>query len=64
MIESHYKLGESTHCTVLSKLNTVDGHKGAQTAYPSKIFYALIFHSHTWLEREQNQKHLILWGET
>lgn len=46
-----------------SKLNTMDGHKGAQTACPSKFLllcYSLIFYSHTWLENEEYQKHLIL----
>lgn len=46
-----------------SKLNTMDGHKGAQTARPSKFLllcYSLIFYSHTWLENEEYQKHLIL----
>lgn len=56
--QNHCKLCESTLCTVLSKLNTADGHKGNQTAYPSKFFYPLIFHFHKWNEREQTQ---IIW---
>lgn len=29
-----------------------------------KFFYALIFHYHKWLKREENQKHLMLWGNS
>lgn len=54
----HCKFCESTLCTVLSKLNTADGHKGNQTAYPSKFFYPFIFYFHKWNEREQTQ---IIW---
>lgn len=44
----------------------MDGRNGAQAAHSSKFLLqrlSLIFHSHTWLENEQNRKHLILLGE-